>query len=252
MYETQVMVLKMGNIPERDAILGLRGTKAMTVGCPILRKQEDVTTWSSLVRVVLNWFKPYISEIIDTIGFTKFNNEYTSILRQKLQQTDIKLNSNCPIGIFKTNEIGQYINSSVYLNNKNHSLEIYNNGTDSYSVCAVYTGEIVFVVSTLIDIIGQYKFADKQSDDVYKTFSILLYYANRSNVLFEEKDNAMSDDTHRIISINDLTLDLISLATYTSNLKNMILDMTNKYDLNIANDLISDIFSNGALGIVKD
>ena len=194
---TQIMVLRAGDIPTRESILNLRGTKALRVMLPNLEKETEVTTWSNLVRVVIDWLKEDLLNIVKDIGIEKLNEKYKETLNEKLRITGIKLNSNCPVGIYKDNEIEQYMNSTVYLNNKNHKLELFKYEGHSYNVCAVYTGEIIFILSTLISIIDDYNCKismQKELEFIPKVYTLQIIYINRKDIPQLEADNFNLDD----------------------------------------------------------
>lgn len=212
---TQVMILKPGEIPDRDEILGLRGTKALKVSIPFINKETEVTTWSSLVRTVINWLQKDLVLIIDKLGEEKFIENYVSIFNEKLKTTEIKLNSNCPVGIFKDSEIEQYMNSTVYLNNKNHKLKLFDYNGHSYNVCAVYTGEIIFVLSTLISIINDFIY----SNTIKTSLSINLPEPIELNIVYINRDDLQ---TLNLEDLSSKSLDINNTKVDLSNIKNAI------------------------------
>lgn len=186
---TQLMILRPGTIPDRDVILGLRGTKALSVSMKGMDRETKVTTWSSLVRTVINWLEEDLLDMVNAIGVERFNEKYIETLNQKLKQTEIKLNSNCPVGIFKDNDIDNYINSSVYLNNQNHKLKLFDYSGHSWNICTVYTGEIIFALSTLISILDDFKCnicMQKSLTNIPDMFDIQIVYINRKDLQLQE------------------------------------------------------------------
>lgn len=186
---TQLMILRPGTIPDRDVILGLRGTKALSVSMKGMDRETKVTTWSSLVRTVINWLEEDLLDMVNTVGVERFNEKYIETLNQKLKQTEIKLNSNCPVGIFKDNDIDNYINSSVYLNNQNHKLKLFDYSGHSWNICTVYTGEIIFALSTLISILDDFKCnicMQNSLTNIPDMFDIQIVYINRKDLQLQE------------------------------------------------------------------
>ena len=94
MNSTQIMVLRTGDIPTRESILNLRGTKALRVMLPNLEKETEVTTWSNLVRVVIDWLKEDLLNIVKDIGIEKLYEKLEEKLNKKLRVTNSKLNTN--------------------------------------------------------------------------------------------------------------------------------------------------------------
>lgn len=211
---TQVMILRPGTIPDRDVILGLRGTKALSVSMKGMDKETEVTTWSSLVRTVINWLETDLLDMVNTVGIERFNEKYIETLNQKLKQTEIKLNSNCPVGVFKDNEINNHINSSVYLNNQNHKLKLFDYDGHSWNICTVYTGEIIFALSTLISILDDFKCnicMQNSLTNIPDMFNIQIVYINRKDL--------------QTLNLEDLgleNLDINNMKVDLSNIKNTI------------------------------
>lgn len=216
----------------RKTILDLRGTKVFCVSFGV--QTYYITTWSSLVRTVVQHLQLPILDLINRLGIEKLNNKYKIIMQQLLDQTDMKLNSNCPIGIYKKEEINNYINSSVYLNNKNHSLKLFTLDGIDYSICAVYTGEIIYNIQTLLELLYT---------ELGLSITVTIKYADRKNYeqylynkKYDDKSTEYSDTE------TDLSTDLIALATYTKKIQNIIMDLSKKYNIDITNDVISEIY----------
>lgn len=212
MYKTtHRLILKSGEIPTRDVILGLRGTKALNVSMFPLELNTEVTTWSSLVRTVVSWLQEDLLKMIETIGEQKFIDKYVTTFNDKLRQTEIKLNSNCPVGIFKDNHIEDFMNSTVYLNNKNHKLKLFDYDGHSWNVCAVYTGEIIFVLSTLISILDDFictSAIQKTPINIPDPLEIKIDFVDRKdlkNIELEEVDldNISVDENINVSSIKN-------------------------------------------------
>lgn len=230
----QVLTIRANeNSLDKETILGLRGTKALWVAVPGWPEKIKVTTWSSLIReIITNWFSEHLLFTMYKMGETEFKQQYETIFNQKLKSAGIKLNTNCPIGIYKDDDIDKYITSSVYLNNKNHKLKLFEFAGHTENVCAVYTGEIVLVLATLLELVNN-RFEDK-------TLELQIGYINRDDMVEDEMENNLN------FTINSTTVER-DLVKFTLKMKDLILD-TYKLTLNSglaqSADMMKDVFMN--------
>lgn len=246
----QKLVLKTSDCPNGDTILSLRNTKAVKVEIDALEKSAEVTTWSSMVRIVVSWLEPYLTNLVNEIGIDEFTEKYIKIFERKLKYTNIKLNNNCPVGIFKDNEIEEFISSSVYLNNKNHKLRLFDYGGHSWYVCAVYTGEIIFVLLSLIELIENWYKEKDFKKGVFSVSDMLeteITYLDRETL--ENDDTKIIDeelDTNELQQTYDakeLERDLIGISLQMKELILNTYKMALKYDLDKAEDIIRGTFA---------
>ena len=145
-----------------------------------IKFRSDVSTWASLVRATVSFLKRnYINNFIFTCGYADFETKYTSAISKVLTITDSQPNVNFYVGLY---EDDSYINSSVYMNNKNHKLQICKDGegNDKY-VCAVYTGEIIWVLEALLDVMAEYTV--EEPEDLY----IRIDYKDRKELIDDEQ-----------------------------------------------------------------
>lgn len=97
---------------------------------------EKTTTWASLLRSVNNATKPYRQ-------YEGCQNEFNKCIKETVDFYRLAMNHNFSMELF---EDDSWMNSSVYLNNQNHALEVF----DGKKICAVYSGEVVVVLIALI------------------------------------------------------------------------------------------------------
>ena len=145
-----------------------------------IKFRSEVSTWASLVRATVSFLKQnYIDKFLSVYGYADFETKYTSAISKVLTITDSQPNVNFYVGLY---EDDSYINSSVYMNNKNHKLQICEDeeGNDKY-VCAVYTGEIIWVLEALLDVIAEYTV--KEPEDLY----IRIDYKDRKELTDDEQ-----------------------------------------------------------------
>ena len=244
----QVLTIKANeNSLDKETILGLRGTKALWVAIPGWKEKIKVTTWSSLIReIITNWFSEHLVFTMCEMGEIAFKQQYETIFNQKLKSTGIKLNTNCPIGIYKDDDIDNYITSSVYLNNKNHKLKLFEFAGHTENVCAVYTGEIVLVLATLLELVNN-RFNDKTTElsqkwnmKIGKDLELQIGYIDRDDMLEDEMESNLN------FTINSTTVER-DLVKFTLKMKDLILD-TYKLTLNSglaqSADMMKDVFMN--------
>lgn len=145
-----------------------------------IKFRSDVSTWASLVRATVSFLKQnYIDKFLSVCGYADFETKYTNAISKVLTITDSQPNVNFYVGLY---EDDSYINSSVYMNNKNHKLQICKDGegNDKY-VCAVYTGEIIWVLEALLDVISEY--LKEEPDNLY----IRIDYIDRKELIDDEQ-----------------------------------------------------------------
>ena len=247
----QKLILKASGCPDGNTILSLRNTKAIKVEMAALQKSADVTTWSSMVRKVVSWLEISLTNLVKELGIDRFTEKYVEIFEGRLKHTEIKLNNNCPVGIFKDNEIEEFISSSVYLNNKNHKLRLFDYDGHSWYVCAVYTGEIIFVLSSLIELIDDcYCMKNFKSGimPVKDMLEIEITYIDRetlgenddTKIIDEELD---TDELQQTYDAKELERDLIGISLQMKELILNTYKMALKYDLDKAEDIIRGTFA---------
>lgn len=145
-----------------------------------IKFHSEVSTWASLVRATVSFLKQnYIDKFLSVCGYVDFETKYTSAISKVLTITDSQPNVNFYVGLY---EDDSYINSSVYMNNKNHKLQICEDeeGNDKY-VCAVYTGEIIWVLEALLDVMAEYTV--EEPEDLY----IRIDYKDRKELTDDEQ-----------------------------------------------------------------
>lgn len=145
-----------------------------------IKFRSEVSTWASLVRATVSFLKQnYIDKFLSVYGYADFETKYTNAISKVLSVTDSQPNVNFYVGLY---EDDNYINSSVYMNNKNHKLQICKDGegNDKY-VCTVYTGEIIWVLEALLDVISEY--LKEEPDNLY----IRIDYIDRKELIDDEQ-----------------------------------------------------------------
>ena len=245
----QKLILKASGCPDGNTILSLRNTKAIKVEMTALQKSADVTTWSSMVRTVVRWLETSLTNLVNELGIDRFTEKYVEIFEGRLKHTEIKLNNNCPVGIFKDDEIEEFISSSVYLNNKNHKLRLFDYDGHSWYVCAVYTGEIIFVLSSLIELIDDCYYIKNFKSGIMPVKDMLeieITYLDRetlenadTNIIDEELD---TNELQQTCDAKELERDLIGISLQMKELILNTYKMTLKYDLEKAEDIIRGIY----------
>jgi predicted DNA binding protein len=177
MYDMERKIVLKENTPiYKDKILELRGTKALSVEhfrCDneaYMNRQSwsevlsladknggvhriNVTTWSSSVRAIITMLQDSIQKAVKQLGSSAFRNIYKDCLDDILNSTAVIPNCNFTRELYTDDN--HRITSSVYLNNKNHKIKIFTdeNGIEYYA-CAVYTGEIIWVIQALLNTIS--------------------------------------------------------------------------------------------------
>lgn len=246
------LLLKPMECLDKDTILDLRGTKALTVAIPTFNKFTEVTTWSSLVRTVVSWLENNLLTMILDMGEERFVNKYVDTFNRRVNHIGIRLNSNCPVGIFKDDEIDEFISSSVYLNNQNHKLKLFDYDGHSWNICAVYTGEIILVISTLIEIVDEYicnEALKNGSIEKIDPMVVQITYINRKDLEneYEDEFGVIAADNDSVTKTVDhrfeLERDLIGISLQMKELILNTYKMTLKYNLEKAEDIIRGIYA---------
>lgn len=251
MIEKELLLKPMECI-DKDTILDLRGTKALTVAIPAFNKFTEVTTWSSLVRTIVGWLENNLLTMILDMGEERFVNKYVDTFNRRVNYTGIRLNSNCPVGIFKDDEIDEFISSSVYLNNQNHKLKLFNYDNHNWNVCAVYTGEIIFVISTLIEMVDEYicnEALKNSSIEKIEPIVVQITYIDRKELqdtFVTEDENGLMYNDSVVKTIDhkfELERDLIGISLQMKELILSVYKMASKYNLEKAEDIIRGIYA---------
>lgn len=201
------MVLRANKHIDKDIILGLRGTKAIKLedmsntdieynnreswGELLLSAHDrpmtavDVSTWSSLIRNALDIIRPQLQYVLSTFGSDQFRAVYENCMNAIFADDMIRANSNFVKRLYKEAEETDLIKSTVYLNNKNHMLEIFTDedGIKWYA-CAVYTGEIVWVLEALLDTIYA-MYEDMSDENVHDKphHTLVISYISRDDLI---------------------------------------------------------------------
>lgn len=171
-------------------ILKLRNTKVLKYEIVELNIAQEITTWSSMLRKIIVNIQPTINSIVETYSAEKFVDVYNKTISKYIDDTDIKLNSKCPIGLYKDNELDGIISSKLYRNNTNHNLEIFSSDKQKWCVCAVFTGEIIVNIISLLRTINQFGTS---------LITVSITYMDRtSNCLKTENENNEDIDREMI------------------------------------------------------
>lgn len=100
-----------------------------------------VSTWAGLLRSVCGVIKPIFD--LDDNGGASFNTH----LKGLLNTFGFKTNQSFSEELFKDDS---FVKSSVYKSNKNHCLNVWRD----WNICAVYSGEVVWVLNALLFSVG--------------------------------------------------------------------------------------------------
>lgn len=134
-------------------VLGLR---CYTDGrLKVIRKQP--TTWASLVREVINAYSYEIDTLVDR-NYSEFEFLFNNALEQMLRSWGGRTNTSFSERLFRfpinvpSGEYPEHIRSSVYKNNANSLLKIFEipDSTEADYITAVYSGEVVWILNALI------------------------------------------------------------------------------------------------------
>lgn len=202
------IVLRANQHIDKDTIFDLRGTKAIRLEDMSNTDEEydnrtswsdligparprgissiEVTTWSSLVRNAIDIIKPQLDYVLHNLGSFLFKATFEACLKDILDEQEFKPNSNFPKRLFKEAEETDLIKSSVYLNNKNHLLKLFDDEDGiAWYVCAVYTGEIIWVLEALLDTIYSLMcdMGDSSDIDDRPHHTLVLSYIDRTDIL---------------------------------------------------------------------
>jgi len=246
----QKLVLRAGNHINKDIILGLRGTKAIkledmsntdeeydnreTWGELLLSAHDrpmttiDVTTWSSLVRNALEVIKPQLNYVLSVFGSDQFKSTYEVCMSKLFEGDMIRSNSNFVKRLYREAEETDLIKSTVYLSNKNHMLEIFTdeNGVKWYA-CAVYTGEIIWVLEALLDTIYalQEDMVNKEISKVPHHTMVITYVDRNSD---EAVDECVANEVRAIdneLQKLNLAKDILKVKGRLSTVMSLVMDI---------------------------
>ena len=265
------MVLRANRHIDKDIILGLRGTKAIKLedmsntdieynnreswGELLLSAHDrpmtavDVSTWSSLIRNALDIIRPQLQYVLSTFGSDQFRAVYENCMNAIFADDMIRANSNFVKRLYKEAEETDLIKSTVYLNNKNHMLEIFTdeNGIKWYA-CAVYTGEIVWVLEALLDTIYA-MYEDMSDENVHDKphHTLVISYVSREDLIKDEADSVqeqidvIDDELQKL----ELSKDLIGLQRKMAHINSLAMEIhcdieniQKKYGLKTLDDLL--------------
>lgn len=130
--------------PTFDMKDGYNFTKVVNAKLFIEGEKVDlgyVSTWAGLLRSVCGVIKPIFD--LDDNGGASFNAH----LKGLLNTFGLKTNQSFSDKLFKDDS---FVKSSVYKNNKNHCLNVWRD----WNICAVYSGEVVWVLNALLFSLG--------------------------------------------------------------------------------------------------
>ncbi len=265
------MVLRANKHIDKDIILGLRGTKAIKLedmsntdieynnreswGELLLSAHDrpmtavDVSTWSSLIRNALDIIRPQLQYVLSTFGSDQFRAVYENCMNAIFADDMIRANSNFVKRLYKEAEETDLIKSTVYLNNKNHMLEIFTDedGIKWYA-CAVYTGEIVWVLEALLDTIYA-MYEDMSDENVHDKphHTLVISYVSREDLIKDEADSVqeqidvIDDELQKL----ELSKDLIGLQRKMAHINSLAMEIhcdieniQKKYGLKTLDDLL--------------
>lgn len=265
------MVLRANKHIDKDIILGLRGTKAIKLedmsntdieynnreswGELLLSAHDrpmtavDVSTWSSLIRNALDIIRPQLQYVLSTFGSDQFRAVYENCMNAIFADDMIRANSNFVKRLYKEAEETDLIKSTVYLNNKNHMLEIFTDedGIKWYA-CAVYTGEIVWVLEALLDTIYA-MYEDMSDENVHDKphHTLVISYISRDDLIKDEADGVQEqiDAIDNELQKLELSKDLIGLQRKIAHINSLAMEIhcdieniQKKYGLKTLDDLL--------------
>ena len=244
----QEIKLKAGEYVDNNTIYNLRNTKALSIES--VSKTEgvkvNVSTWSSLIKNAIDILRPQLNYVKGLIDSTEFIDTFEVCLKEICDKQEFRLNANCPKRLYREAEETDLIHSSVYMNSKNHFIPIIEDEEGiPWGLCAVYTGEIIIMLETLLDTIAslvkEYRpdYADK-----YPYHTLVLTYINRDDII-KEKDNVENTTNSEPITV-ELSKDLLKLQKKLIDIQNMSTDIYSdieniqtKYNLQTLNDLLT-------------
>lgn len=181
---------------------------------------EKISTWAGLLRSVNNEVKKYRKNT-DSI----FEECFNDAIRGTIEKYGLGMNSNFSTKLFDDDS---FIKSSIYLNNENHALEVWN----GKKICAVYAGEVVVVLNALI--------ASAGNPETDETIELLVSYKKR-----ERKEI----DSNECVNIKEQIINAIKpyAGAYQDKYGNkFILEIKedSEFDYEKISDLITDIENN--------
>lgn len=266
---TKKVVLRSGQYVDNETAWSLRRTKALLLeymsntdkeynnreswGELLLSAHDKpmgikVTTWSSLIRNVIDILRPQIDIAKAMVNSEEFRAVFERCLNNILTTQDFKLNANCPKRLYREAEETDLIHSVVYMNSKNHFIPIIidEQGIE-WGFCAVYTGEVVRMIEALLDTI-HYMFTEyRNADDTmpYYTF-VFTYRPNEDNsntdedVLQENRSDINNEMLNRQLSIDLINLQekLTKIQLDISRINTDIEDIQRKYGLKTIADFL--------------
>lgn len=269
---TKKVVLRSGQYVDNETAWSLRRTKALLLeymsntdkeynnreswGELLLSAHDKpmgikVTTWSSLIKNVIDILRPQIDIAKAMVNSEEFRAVFERCLNNILTTQDFKLNANCPKRLYRKAEETDLIHSAVYMNSKNHFIPII---TDEQGVewgfCAVFTGEVVRMLEALLDTI-HYMFTEyRNADDTtpYYTFVFTYGYSeNNSNIDEDVLQENVSDVNNEILN-RQLSKDLIQLQkklvvmqSLSVEIYSEVENIQKKYGLKTIDDLLKTI-----------
>ena len=263
------IVLRSGQYVDNDAVWSLKKTKALVLeymsntdkeynnrkswGELLLSAHDKpmtikVTTWSSLLRNVVNILRPQIDIAKAVVNSEEFRAVFESCLNDILTKQNFRLNANCPKRLYREAEETDLIHSVVYMNSKNHFIPII---TDEQGIewgfCAVYTGEVVRMLEALLDTI-HYMFTEyRNADDTMPYYTFVFTYRPNEDNSNTDEDVLQEDvrDVNNEILNQQLSKDLIQLQKKLIDMQALSVEIYNgveniqkKYGLKTIDDFL--------------
>ena len=233
-------------------------------GFPNYCSPTNVTTWSSALRNLIDSLRDKIISARNMLADTaEFRAYYEEALNNLLNEGEMRPNSNFVRRLYKEAEEDDLIRSSVYKNNKNHMIKIITDedGIDWYA-CAVYTGEIIWVLEALVDTIKNINKDVCQKRAKSLTFEDLLnhkeivlplieiFYEEREDSTEEEVDlenvEEQVQDIDNEIQKLEMSKDIIKIMASISKLSTELLnvygnlnDLMEKYNIPTLDDILT-------------
>ena len=271
----QELILRSGYHLSGDEIIGLRGTKVLQLdefdvvnndfaaisdygkaaksdNVSSYCTYDYVNTWSAVIRTVISELKSDIDFCIKLCGITEFNKAYEGILHDILDNCNVAPNTNFVRRFYLESEEKDLITSTVYNKNKNHKLEIFKDEKNrSFYVCAVYTGEIIWVIEALMDTIdfiyNKYCQYNTYKSTVQKMFKV--HFIKR-DLIEDESSEILAESTNTEKVNNDLANDLITLFIESSIVQTRVSDEI-KADLDVMKSKLISIASKNNIDIIS-
>lgn len=266
---TKKIVLRSGQYIDNETAWSLRRTKALLLeymsntdkeynnreswGELLLSAHDKpmgikVTTWSSLIKNVIDILRPQIDIAKAMVNSEEFRAVFERCLNNILITQDFKLNANCPKRLYRKAEETDLIHSVVYMNSKNHFIPII---TDEQGIewgfCAVYTGEVVRMIEALLDTI-HYMFTEyRNADDTMPYYTFVFTYRPNEDNSNTDEDVLQEDvrDVNNEILNQQLSKDLIQLQKKLIDMQALSVEIHNgveniqkKYGLKTIDDFL--------------